>query len=367
MYINVYKFLSENIYTHQLSRPTGKAQWFKLHGRFIPNFNLRPLGKYSTRTFLRATPNRPFGKIGSHDRLASKSFRSNRYGEGSILNQFKEVRNEFVKVEEPAPASITIVKSPIDAIPAGATAIPHSPPAPALQTQNLKTKTPEQTQDFIQKAFEVKHIMSKNKFKKVAKPSPTSVPPVHFTFSVAPARVTILSQSSPAPALQKQSLKIKSLEQTKDSIQQAFEAQQNIGKNILKTIFDEVGPVVKPPPASVPPAKFTPPVTPAGLPTVTPLPMPSVITMSNAVNVTHEIMDQTGRFDFNLDCLGQISTRVCIKDNFNIFFEEIYDKACVRDHHCSAVSYCSSKLILILVLVLILTLILISFCIYEYD
>ena len=325
-----------------MSRPTGKAQWFKLHGRFIPTFNLRPLGKYSTRTFLRATPNRPFGKIVSHDRLASKSFRS---------NQFKEVRNEFVKVEEPAPASITIAKSPIHVIPAGATAIPQSPPAPALQTQSLKTKTLEQTQDSIWKAFEVQHIMSKNRFKKVDKPSTTSVPTVHFTFSVAPAGVTILPQSSPAPALQKQSLKIKSLEQTKDSIQQTFEAQHVIGKNILKTILDEVGPVVKPPPASVPPAKFNPLVTPSGLPTVTPLPTPSVITMSNTVNETHEIEDQTERFDFNLDCLGQISTRGCIQDNFNIFFEEIYNKSCVKDQHCSAVSYCSSKLILVLILI----------------
>ena len=80
---------------------------------------------------------------------------------------------------------------------------------------------------------------------------PTSVPVVHFTFSVSPAGVTILQQSSPAPALQKQSLKIKSLEQTKDSIEQAFVAQHIIDKSILKTIFDEVGPVVKPPPASV--------------------------------------------------------------------------------------------------------------------
>ena len=340
MYINVYKFLSERISTHQLSRPTGKAPWFKLHGRFIPHldfydkiFNLRPLGKYSTRTFSRATPNRPFGKIGSHDHLASKSFRSNRYGEGSILNRFKEVRNEFVKVEKPAPTSITIVKSPIHVIPAGATAIPQSPPAPALQTQSLKTKTLEQTQDSIRKVLEVKHIMSKNRFKKVANPSPTSVP----------ARVTILPQSSPAPALQKQTLKIKSLEPTKDSIQQAFEAQHIIGKNILKTIFDEVVPVVKPPPTSLPSAKFTPPVTPAGLGTVTPLPILGVITISNTVNKTYEIEDQTRQVDFDLDCVGQISTRGCIQDNFNIFFEEIYNKACLRDQHCSAVSYCSSK------------------------
>jgi hypothetical protein len=355
MYINVYKFLSEKVYTHQLSRPAGKALWFKLHGLFTPHldfydkiFNLRPLGKYSTRTFLRATPNRPFDKIGIRDRLASKSFRSNRNGEGSILNRFKEVRNEFVKVEEPAPTSIMIVKSPIHVIPAGATAILQSPPAPALQTQSLKTKTLEQTQDSIQKAFEVKHIMSK---KTVAKPSPTSVPAVHFTFSVAPAGVTILPLSSPAPALQKQSLKIKSLEQTKNSIQQAFEAQHIIGKNILKTVFDEVGPVVKPPPASFQSVKFTPPVTPAGFAIVTPLPMPGVITISNTVNGTHEIEDQTGRFDFNLDCVGQISTRGCIQDKFYIFFEEIYDKACVRDQHCSVVSYCSCKLILVLVLI----------------
>ena len=341
-----------------MSRPTGKAQWFKLHGRFIPHldfydkiFNLRPLRKYSTRTFSRTNPNRPFGKISSHDHLVSKSFRSNKYGKGSILTPFRKVRDEFVKVKEPAPASITIVKSPIHVIPATTTAIPQSPPEPALQTQSLKTKTLEQTQDSIRKAFEVKHIMSNNRFKKVTKPSPTSVPVVHFTFSVSPAGVTILPQSSPPPALQKQSLKIKSPEQTKDSIEQAFEAQHIIDKSILKTIFDEVGPVVKPPPASVPPAKFTPPVTQAGLATVTPLPMPSVITMSNTVNGTHEIKAQTGLFDFNLDCVGQISTRVCIQDNFNIFFEEIYNKACVRDQHCSTVSYCSSKLILVLILI----------------
>ena len=217
----------------------------------------------------------------------------------------------------------------------------------ALQTQSLKTKTLEQTQDSIRKAFEVKHIMSNNRFKKVTKPSPTSVPVVHFTFSVSPAGVTILPQSSPPPALQKQSLKIKSPEQTKDSIEQAFEAQHIIDKSILKTIFDEVGPVVKPPPDSVPTAEFTLRITPVVLPTVTPLKMPSIITL----NRTNEIKDQTGRFYFNLDCVGQISTRGCIQDNFKIFFEEIYYKACVRDQHCSTVSYCSSKLILVLILI----------------
>ena len=153
-----------------MSRPTGKAQWFKLHGRFIPHldfydkiFNLRPLRKYSTRTFSRTNPNRPFGKISSHDHLVSKSFRSNKYGKGSILTPFRKVRDEFVKVKEPAPASITIVKSPIHVIPATTTAIPQSPPEPALQTQSLKTKTLEQTQDSIRKAFEVKHIMSNNR------------------------------------------------------------------------------------------------------------------------------------------------------------------------------------------------------------
>ena len=354
MYTNVYKSLSEKISTHQLSRPTGKDQWFKLHGRFLPHldfydkiFNLRPLRKYSTRTFSRTTPNRPFGKISSHDRLASKSFRSNTYGKGLILTPLKEVRDEYVKVEEPAPASVLIVKPPVHVIPAGTTAITQSPPTPALQTQSLKTKTLEQTQDSIRKGFEAKRIMSKDRFKKVTKPSPTSVPDVHFTFSVAPAGVTILPQSSPAHALQKQSLKIKPPEQTKDSIQQVFEAQHIIDKNILKTIFDEVGPVVKPQPASVPSAKFTPPFTPVGLPTVTPLSMLSVTTISNTANRTHEIKDQTGQFD--LDCVGQISTRGCIKDNFNIFFEEIYDKACVRNQHCSAVSYCSSKLVLVLI------------------
>ncbi len=156
-----------------------------------------------------------------------------------------------------------------------------------------------------------------------------------------------------------QSLKIKSQEQTKDSIQQAFEAQHNIDKNVLRTIFDDIGPVIKTPPTSVPSAKFTPLVTPVGSATVSPLPMPSVITIFDTVNETHEIEDQTKQFDFNLDCAGQISTRSCIQDNFNIFFEEIYNKACVKDQHCSAVSYCSRKLISVLILI--------QFCINEYD
>merc|ERR1712008_133254 len=60
----------------------------------------------------------------------------------------------------------------------------------------------------------------------------------------------------PAPLLQKQSLKIKTVEPTQDSIRKAFEAQLIAGKSRLKktSVDDESGQgMAKPPPASVPP------------------------------------------------------------------------------------------------------------------
>jgi len=62
----------------------------------------------------------------------------------------------------------------------------------------------------------------------------------------------------PAPLLQKQSLKIKTVEPTQDSIRKAFEAQLIAGKSRLKktsTVDEESGQasMAKPPPASVPP------------------------------------------------------------------------------------------------------------------
>merc|ERR1711935_146748 len=60
----------------------------------------------------------------------------------------------------------------------------------------------------------------------------------------------------PAPLLQKQSLKIKTVEPTQDSIRKAFEAQLIAGKSRLKktSVDDESGQgMANPPPASVPP------------------------------------------------------------------------------------------------------------------
>ena len=87
----------------------------------------------------------------------------------------------------------------------------------------------------------------------------------------------------PAPLLQKQSLKIKTVEPTQDSIRKAFEAQLIAGKSRLKktSVDDESGQgMAKPPPASVPPPAsiqriFQVPVAPEkGVATVPPPPPP---------------------------------------------------------------------------------------------
>merc|ERR1712008_11805 len=86
-----------------------------------------------------------------------------------------------------------------------------------------------------------------------------------------------------APLLQKQSLKIKTVEPTQDSIRKAFEAQLIAGKSRLKktSVDDESGQgMAKPPPASVPPPAsiqriFQVPVAPEkGVATVPPPPPP---------------------------------------------------------------------------------------------
>lgn len=84
----------------------------------------------------------------------------------------------------------------------------------------------------------------------------------------------------PAPLLQKQSLKIKTVEPTQDFIRKAFEAQLIAGKSRLKKVDDEVGQgMAKPPPASVPPPAsiqriFPVPVAPVGAVATVPPPPP---------------------------------------------------------------------------------------------
>jgi len=82
--------------------------------------------------------------------------------------------------------------------------------------------------------------------------------------------------SNPPPSQQpQQSIKIKPVEPTQDSIRKAFEAQLIAGKNRLKKVEDDVGQVAKLPPASVPPpAKFSGPVTMAATLPAPPAPPP---------------------------------------------------------------------------------------------
>ena len=195
-----------------MSRPSGRAQWSKFNRPLLSRlnfhdkpFNLRPRGKYSTRLILRADnpkgttvqvrQNRPFG----YDHLASKSFRSPRYGEGLISKRFK-------KVAKLSPASFPPFKSPVP-VPLAVVTTILQPPLP--QKQILKIKSLEESQDSLQKAFETQVITGKSKLKKVyeevgqvIKPPPTSIPPdppvppvspVHLLVSIAPAGETTIS------------------------------------------------------------------------------------------------------------------------------------------------------------------------------